>query len=84
MTKLYKVVNSFDNDEKNRCVDIVEQNGRFRFQEWRREPEDLSGWILILDSLPIDYTSADEAVKASIDCVSWFDHQPKYKSRSTE
>jgi hypothetical protein len=73
MTKSYRVVNSFDNDEKNRCVDIVQDlEGNFGFQELRREPEDTSGWFLIRDSLPIDFASEAEAIKGAQQAVKWF------------
>ncbi|MEI7792930.1 MAG: hypothetical protein WCI57_05600 [Candidatus Berkelbacteria bacterium] len=73
MTKSYRVVNSFDNDEKNRCVDIVQDlAGNFRFQELRREPEDISGWFLIWDSLPIHFASEAEAIKGAQQAVKWF------------
>jgi|UniRef100_UPI0040484DE0 hypothetical protein len=73
MTKNYTVVNSFDNDEKNRCVDIVRDlEGNFGFQELRREPEDISGWFLIRDSSPIHFASEAEAIKGAQQAVKWF------------
>jgi hypothetical protein len=73
MPKSYRVVNSFDNDEKNRCVDIVQDlDGNFGFQEFRREPEDISGWFLIRDSLPIHFSSEAEAIKGAQKGVKWF------------
>jgi hypothetical protein len=76
MAKDYQVVNSFDNDEKNRCIDIVQDSdGNFRFQEWRREPEDISGWFLIRDSSPIHFRSEMEAIKAAQQDVKWFKAQ---------
>jgi len=73
MPKSYRVVNSFDNDEKNRCVDIVQDlDGNFGFQEFRREPEDISGWFLIRDSSPIHFSSEAEAIKGAQKGVKWF------------
>ena len=73
MPKSYRVVNSFDNDEKNRCVDILQDlDGNFRFQELRREPEDISGWFLIRDSSPIHFASEAEAIKGAQQAVKWF------------
>jgi len=73
MPKSYRVVNSFDNDEKNRCVDILQDlDGNFRFQEFRREPEDIIGWFLIRDSSPIHFSSEAEAIKGAQKGVKWF------------
>ena len=74
MPKNYLVAHSVDNQEQNRCVDIIQDlNGMFRFQEWRREPEDLSGWILMLDSSPKTFNSETEAITAEIRAITWFD-----------
>ena len=74
MLKNYLVAHSVDNQEQNRCVDIIQDlNGMFRFQEWRREPEDLSGWILMLDSSPKTFNSETEAITAAKRAITWFD-----------
>jgi hypothetical protein len=74
MPKNHLVAHSVDNQEKNRCVDIIQEpNGAFRFQEWRREPEDISGWFLMLDSLPQTFMSKDEAIMAAKRAIIWFD-----------
>lgn len=74
MSKNYLVAHSIDNQEKSRCIDIIQDlNGKFRFQEWRREPEDLSGWFLMLDSSPKTYPTAKEAIVAAKQAIAWFD-----------
>ena len=74
MPKNYVVTESFDNYDKNRCVDIIQVAGEgFRFQEWRREPEDISGWFLMLDSLPRFYMSVADAITAAKEAVGWFE-----------
>jgi hypothetical protein len=74
MPKNHLVAHSIDNQEKNRCVDIIQElNGKFRFQEWRREPEDISGWFLMLDSSPKTYPTAIEAIVAAKQTITWFD-----------
>ena len=74
MPKNYLVAHSVDNQEQNRCVDIIQDlNGMFRFQEWRREPEDLSGWILLRDSSPKTYPTAIDAIVAAKHTIAWFD-----------
>lgn len=72
MTKPYRVTQSVDNLEGNRCVDVIElSNGQFRFQEWRREPEDLSVWFLMVDSLPVTFASEEEAMAAARQAIVW-------------
>ena len=74
MSKNHLVAHSVDNQEQNRCVDIIQDlNGMFRFQEWRREPEDIYGWFLVLDSLPKTYPTAMEAIVAAKQTIAWFD-----------
>ena len=66
MSKSYTVTRSIEHPEKNRCVDIVQQHdGKHRFQEWRRDIEDTSGWILLFDSQPIAFESEAAAIKAA-------------------
>jgi hypothetical protein len=74
MPKNYLVAHSIDNQEQNRCIDIIQDlNDKFRFQEWRREPEDISGWFLVLDSSPNTYPTAIEAIVAAKQTIAWFD-----------
>jgi hypothetical protein len=74
MPKNYLVAHSIDNQEQNRCIDIIQDlNDKFRFQEWRREPEDISGWFLVLDSSPKTYPTAIEAIVAAKQTIAWFD-----------
>jgi hypothetical protein len=73
MPKKNLVAHSVDNQEKNRCVDIIQElNGKFHFQEWRREPEDISGWFLMGDSSPNTFNSKDEAIRAAKEAITWF------------
>ncbi len=73
MPKNYRVTKSIDNQEQNRCVDIIQDlNGGFRFQEWRREPEDISGWFLMLDSSPKTFVSETDAISVAKQTVIWF------------
>lgn len=73
MPKHHIVTHSFDNNDCNRCVDIIQfAEQDFRFQEWRREPEDFSGWFLTLDSLPKFYVCAADAIAAAKQSIAWF------------
>lgn len=68
-----KVIQSVENDERNRCVDIVlGAGGRYGFQEWRREPEDPGNWSLMRDGGGAVHDSAVEAVAAARCQVPWF------------
>jgi len=73
MKKGYRVTRSFDNPEKNRCVDIIEAlDGTFQFQEWRREPEDISGWFLMRDGSPNVFCSESQAILEAKLAITWF------------
>ena len=70
-----QLTNSFENAEHSRCVDIVRSaNGRFRFQEWRREPEDLAGWFLMADSGTQTFDTEEQAVASARAAIAWFGH----------
>ena len=73
MAKPYLVSQSIEHPEKNRCVDIVQQqDGKYRFQEWRRDIEDTSGWILLFDSQPVVFESEAAAMSAATLRCNWF------------
>ena len=73
MAKDTRVVDSFENDERNRCVDIVlRQGGCYGFQEWRREPEDPGNWSLMCDDGGVAFASEQEAIAAARVRVVWF------------
>lgn len=68
-----RVIHSFNNQDQNRCVDIVQDEfGRYRWQEWRRDSEDQNGWFLLQDSLPLTFLSETEAIEAAKIAVVWF------------
>ena len=63
MVRPYFVTQSIEHPERNRCVDIIQQQDRkYRFQEWRRDIEDTSGWILLFDSQPVAFESEAAAL----------------------
>ena len=67
MAKPYLVSQSIEHPEKYRCVDIIQQqDGKYRFTEWRRDIEDTSGWILLFVSQPVIFNSEGEALSATI------------------
>jgi hypothetical protein len=70
--KNFIVVDSFENEDRNKCVDIIQTKvGKFLFQEWRREPEDLHGWFLLGDSSPHAFASQLEATSAACQAIIW-------------
>jgi hypothetical protein len=76
MKKSYRVSHSIENDQKNLCVDIIKHNnGGYAFQEWRREPEDLSGWFLMRDSGHEHFASEQDALSAAKSAVIWLSAQ---------
>ena len=42
------VINSINNDENNLCIDFfIRNNNTFGYQEYRKDPENISGWYRI-------------------------------------
>ena len=42
------VLNSIENFNGDRCLDVFERdNGTFGFEEFRKEPESKTGWVLV-------------------------------------
>ena len=72
MGKDYIVTDCIEHPEKNRCVDIIQQrDGKYRFQEWRRDSEDTTGWILLLDSQPVVFEGEEIAIRAAENAIDW-------------
>ena len=72
-SKRQRVTASFENDARNRCVDIVlHDDGRYGFAEWRREPEDPGNWYRMADDGGVSYKSQQSALDAAHLRVAWF------------
>lgn len=72
MVRPYFVTQSIEHPERNRCVDIIQQQDRkYRFQEWRRDIEDTSGWILLFDSQPVVFESEAAALITAQCRIPW-------------
>ena len=42
------VINSINNDDNNLCIDFfIRNNNTFGYQEYRKDPENISGWYRI-------------------------------------
>ena len=69
-----KVVDSLEDTEGARCVDLIlRDDGSFGFKEFRRDPEDGGRWTLVADYSALRYPTGDEALSAAADAIGWFD-----------
>ncbi len=65
------VVATVHNEDAHRCVKIIkQQDGRFGFKEFRRDPEDAGGWTLVSDNPGTCATEA-QALGAARAGVAW-------------
>ena len=72
MGKDYVVIDCIEHPERNRCIDIIRQHdGKYRFQEWRRDSEDTAGWILVFDSTPTSFDSERAAIGSARKMIAW-------------
>lgn len=70
----WTVVDSFENPQRDRCVDIFRRaDGSFGFEEWRREPEEPGRWFRARYHSHAVYASPLEACAAARELVAWFD-----------
>lgn len=68
------VVDSFENPERNCCVDIfMRADGTFGYEEWRREPEDPGRWFRARYFSAAVFASAGLAIADACRQVAWFD-----------
>lgn len=68
-----RVTASFENPERNRCVDIViHDDGHYGFAEWRREPEDPGNWYRMADDGGARFGTEAGAIAAAKQRVAWF------------
>ena len=68
-----RVINSFENADRTRCVDIViHDDERYGFAEWRREPEDPGNWYRMADDGGARFNAEVDAIAAARLRVVWF------------
>lgn len=68
-----RLVTSFENPERDRCVDVFSRDdGSFGFEEWRREPEDPGNWYRTHYYAAAVYVTAAEAISDARVKVPWF------------
>ncbi len=69
-----RVIDSFENDTRDRCVDIfVRQDGSYGFEEWRREPEDPGRWFRTRYHAHAQFATAAAAIAAARIAIAWFE-----------
>ena len=72
MTDKPTVVNSVNNADDSRCVDIFRRSdGSFGFDEFRRDAEDTRGWFPIGGHREQRWESEAAAWAAALDRVAW-------------
>ena len=56
----------------DRCVDVFRKpDGRFGFEEFRRDPEDMGTWTPVAYFSEREYATEEEAVAAARESVPW-------------
>lgn len=67
-----QVIISIENFERDRCVDIFFcPDGSYRFEEFRRDPEDQGRWTPINNNSYTAYDSKKAALTAAMNNVVW-------------
>jgi len=63
---------SLESDDGTRCVDVVDlAGGQFGLKEFRRDPEDGGGWMLVADFTGKTFPSIAEATRAARLSFAW-------------
>lgn len=66
------VLASLEGDDGLRCVDIYRTNdGEIFWDEWRRDPEDPSGWRATGRRSRAAFETEDDAKQAAVTQVDW-------------
>ena len=72
MTGRNIVLQSINAPDGARCVDIFRRpDGRYGFEEYRRDPEDARGWFAIGGFGDRSFDDADAALRAARSRVAW-------------
>jgi hypothetical protein len=70
--KSWDVVDSIENGEHDRCVDLfVRPDGTCGFEEFRRDAEDAGAWTPVQYYSGAIYPSKEAALNAAIKAVEW-------------
>jgi len=66
------VVVSLESEDGTRCIDVVDlRDDTFALKEFRRDPEDGGGWMLVADFTGKTFPSIAEAARAARLLVPW-------------
>jgi len=67
-----KVLASLENSAGDHCVDIFARaDGTFGFEEYRRDPEDVSGWFSLHRYSHQVFSTAEDALAQAKSRVEW-------------
>jgi len=70
------VVTSRNSADGLLCVDVFRrEDGSFGFEEFRRDPEDASGWYAVGGFGDLRYGSAKDADHEAMTRVSWYENE---------
>ena len=70
--KSWVVLDSIENDEGSRCVDLFRRpDGSFGFEEFRRDPEDAGLWTPVAFYSGAAYPSREAALAQARARVAW-------------
>ena len=68
----HTVVVSLESDDGTRCIDVVDlRDGKFALKEFRRDPEDRGGWMLVADFSARTFPTIAEATQAARLSFPW-------------
>jgi hypothetical protein len=74
------IIESLEDDEGLRCVDIIErEDGTYTFKEFRKDREDMGRWLPTRDFSSATYGSLDEAIGAAQSWIPWLSDFVKTK-----
>ncbi len=70
--KSWVVLESIENDQHDRCVDLFRRpDGSFGFEAFRRDVEDAGAWTPVAYYSGAAYASKDAALNAAVETVAW-------------
>jgi hypothetical protein len=70
--KSWVVLESLENFERDRCVDIfMRPDASFGFEEFRRDPEDAGAWTAVTYYSHASYASRQEALQCALRTIAW-------------
>lgn len=70
--KSWVVIDSIENREHDRCVDLFRRpDGTYGFEEFRRDVEDAGAWTPVRYYSGAIYSSREAALAAAVKAVAW-------------